>query len=145
MADAPLIRISGAGGGREGDAQRLVGRPGCPPMAPGVTLAALQDRVARFVAARAWERFHNPKDLALALSVEASELLEVFQWRSEAEVADRLEELKPAIADELADVVIYGLSLANALSLDLGDAVVRKLEKNADRFPPEEVRGRAPE
>ncbi|OGS51107.1 MAG: hypothetical protein A3K65_06675 [Euryarchaeota archaeon RBG_16_68_12] len=105
------------------------------------TVAALRARVAEFVRERDWEKYHRPANLAKAISVEAAELLELFQWRSDSEAVDPA--LKARVEDELADVVIYCLSAANALGIDLSDAVLRKLERNADRYLAEEWRGRA--
>lgn len=116
---------------------------GCPAMGDEATLGQLRRKVADFVGRRDWEPFHNPKDLALALSVEAAELLELFRWRSPEEVEALLPEMKDSIVDELADVLIFALSMANVLQVDLGQAVLRKLEKNEDRFPAERFRGRA--
>lgn len=107
------------------------------------SLSSLSHRVADFVTQREWEVFHNPKDLAIALLVEASELLELFQWRSREEVAVVLPEIRREIAEELADVFIYGLSMANSLSIDLEKAILQKLEENESRFPVERFRGRA--
>lgn len=107
------------------------------------SLDSLSDKIAEFVSQREWEIFHNPKDLAIALSVEASELLELFQWRSREEVAELLPEIKQQIGEELADVFIYGLSMANSLSIDLEKAITRKLEKNEQRYPVHRFRGRA--
>ncbi|MDX1534214.1 MAG: nucleotide pyrophosphohydrolase [Thermoplasmata archaeon] len=112
-------------------------------MGDEATLGELRDRVAAFVAARDWEKFHHPKDLALALTVEASELLELFRWRSREEVDAMVSELRQPIAEELADVFIFGLSLANALALDLTGAIQRKMAANEERFPVETYRGRA--
>jgi dCTP diphosphatase len=112
-------------------------------MGDEATLGELRDRVAAFVAVREWETFHHPKDLALALSVEASELLELFQWRSRQETDRLLPELKERIAEELADVFIFGLSMANAVSIDLTQAILQKMNENEDRFPVEKFRGRA--
>lgn len=108
------------------------------------TIGALRERVRQFVDARDWARFHNPKDVAMALSIEASELLERFLWR-DAPRADRLTaEDRDAIADELADVVIYALSLANAAGIDVSDAVLEKMDRNEARYPPDRFRGVAP-
>jgi NTP pyrophosphatase (non-canonical NTP hydrolase) len=106
------------------------------------TVAMLRERVDAFVRARDWGRFHVPKDLAIALSVEASELLERFLWRDHAPGALPPDE-RAGVADELADVLIYGLSLGNALGLDVSDAILSKLERNEARYPAERVRGRA--
>lgn len=113
-------------------------------MGDEATLGDLRNRIAEFVAAREWEPFHNPKDLALALSVEASELLELFQWQTREEIETLRGKMRKPIADELADVFIYGLSMANALSLDLTEAILHKIEKNEKRFPEERFRRRPP-
>src|SRR5688572_2822248 len=109
-----------------------------------ISLEALRERVAAFVRARDWERFHVPKDLAIAISVEAAELLEIFQWREPDPPAGWSPDLRAAAADELADVLIYGLSLANALQLDLSDAILAKLAKDEAKYPADRFRGRAP-
>jgi len=109
------------------------------------TLADLRQRVAEFVAARDWEQFHIPRNLCVAIAVEAAELMEHFQWLTpeQATAAMRDKTRRAAVADELADVLIYGLSLANALDVDVSTAILRKLERNERRFPAEEWRGRA--
>jgi NTP pyrophosphatase (non-canonical NTP hydrolase) len=109
------------------------------------TLADLRRRVAAFVAARDWQPFHTPKNLSTAIAVEAAELLEHFQWLSDMQAARALQDPQElaAIADELADVTIYVFSLANALDVDISAAVLGKLERNEQRFPVEEWRGRA--
>ncbi|TLZ74782.1 MAG: nucleotide pyrophosphohydrolase [Methanobacteriota archaeon] len=106
------------------------------------TIAELRERVRAFVHARDWESFHTPKDLAIALSVEASELVEPFLWR---ETSARLSaEDRASVGEELADVIIYGLSLANVLDLDLSEAVLDKLRKDERKYPARRFRGRAP-
>lgn len=107
------------------------------------TVQHLRDRVAAFVRERDWEKYHNPKDVALSMSVEAAELLELFQWRSEGEIDLADPQFRGALEDELADVTVYCLSLANAIGCDLSDAVLRKLAKNEQRYPADEWRGRA--
>ena len=89
----------------------------------------------RLRSARDWERYHNPKDLALALLLEAAELAEVFLWTSPEDLQEADPWLRGRIADELADVAIYGLAMANRLSLDLSDAVLAKLDRNESRYP----------
>ncbi len=105
------------------------------------TVAALRARVAEFVRERDWERYHGLANLAKAISVEAAELLELFQWRADSEPLDA--SMRARVEEELADVAIYCLSAANAMGIDLSDAIVRKLERNAERYPAEEWRGRA--
>ncbi len=106
------------------------------------TVALLRERVRAFVHAREWEPFHMPKDLAIALSVEASELVEPFLWRDAS--ASLSAEDRASVREELADVVIYALSLANALDLDLSEAVRDKLRKDDRKYPVGRFRGRAP-
>jgi dCTP diphosphatase len=109
------------------------------------TVADLRQRVAGFVSARAWEQFHTPKNLSVAIAIEAAELMEHFQWLTveQAEDAVQDEAKRAAVADELADVLIYGISLANALDVDVSTVVLAKLGRNEERFPVEEWRGRA--
>jgi len=107
------------------------------------TLSVLKQRVEQFRNARDWLKFHNPKDLSMALSIEASELEEIFLWKDKDDVKE-LEENKnqvSRIADEIADIEIYLLSLASVLSIDLSDAVVTKLALNAKRYPIEKSKG----
>lgn len=103
---------------------------------------ALRQKLRAFVDERDWDQFHAPKDLALSLSIEAAELLEVFQWRSPAAT-----ELTPAdrarLAEELADVMMYAMLLADKTGLDLLEATDRKLADNARKYPPEKARGRS--
>ena len=107
------------------------------------TLADLRQRMAEFVAARDWEPFHTPKNLSISIAVEAAELMEHFQWltNEQAVAAVQDEAKRAAVADELADVLIYGLSLANALDVDVSTVVLSKLERNERRFPAKEWRG----
>ena len=98
---------------------------------------ALAKRLADFARARDWERFHNPRNLAVALSVEAAELLDVFQWLSDEEAAAIMDEPERALAirDECADVLIYLVRLADVLGLDLIAAANAKILRNEGRFP----------
>ncbi len=110
----------------------------------GTTVADLRLAVRDFVAARDWEQYHTPKNLAMSIAIEAAEIMEHFQWYTHAEVAARMQDdgQRAEVADELADVVIYCLSFANSLDIDVTHAVLRKLERNETRFPVERVRGR---
>ena len=109
------------------------------------TVAELRDRVAAFVADRNWKQFHSPENLSQAIAIEAAELMEHFLWLGEEQAARLLEEeaKRAAVADELADVLIYALSLANALDVDVSAAILAKLKRNERRFPAESWRGRA--
>lgn len=94
-----------------------------------------------FVDERAWDPFHTPKDLAVSLAVEAGELLENFQWRDGA--APLSAEERRRVAHELADVVMYGMLLADKLGLDLPATVLEKLALNRAKYPVEKARGRS--
>ena len=109
------------------------------------SMGALCQSVAEFVRARDWEQFHSPKNVAAALSVEAAELLEHFQWLGNDDSRKLLEDpvKKDAVAEELADVVIYAMAFANTAKMDLADIVKRKLEKNAKNYPVDKARGNA--
>ncbi len=103
-------------------------------------------RVLRaFARERDWEKFHTPKNLAMALSGEISELVEIFQWLTEEEswrVMDEPDKAQ-AVRDELADVLVYVLRLADLLSVDLGEAVWSKMKQNEAKYPADKVRGSA--
>lgn len=100
-------------------------------------LIALSDRLREFADARDWEKFHTPKNLSSALSVEASELLEIFQWltpeESSAVMAD--DKNRAAVLDEMADVLIYLVRMADVLDVDLVVAANAKVSRNETRFP----------
>jgi NTP pyrophosphatase (non-canonical NTP hydrolase) len=109
-----------------------------------ITIETLRQAMRNFVAERDWEKYHTPKNLAMSLAIEAAELMEHFQWLEPAEsrgVADS-PHAKAEVADELADVLCYALSLANALQIDVSSAVLAKLQKNALKYPIERFRGR---
>lgn len=97
-----------------------------------------QDKVLAFRDARVWKQFHNPKDLAISINLEASELLEVFQWSGADLNANGKEQ---QLKDELSDVLIYCIYLADAMGIDIPDAIIEKVEKNDRRYPVEKARG----
>ncbi|MCP3941872.1 MAG: nucleotide pyrophosphohydrolase [Desulfobacteraceae bacterium] len=103
----------------------------------------IQKQLQKFADERDWNQFHNPKNLAIALSIEASELLEKFQWlnmeQSENIVADPVK--KHEIGEEIADVAMYLFRLADRLDIDIEEVVDNKIEKNAIKYPAEKVRG----
>ncbi|MGB9802771.1 nucleotide pyrophosphohydrolase [Desulfofundulus sp.] len=102
-------------------------------------LQDLKDMVAAFVKERDWEKFHTPKNLAMSVAIEAAELMELFQWSDERELTP---ELLLRVEEELADVLIYCLAMANAAGIDLARAVKRKMEANARKYPADTYRGR---
>ncbi len=107
------------------------------------TIGQLRAAVRQFVSAREWEVYHTPKNLAMSIAIEAAEIMEHFQWRTpEASSAIVQEEAWRAdVADELADVLIYCLSFANACEIDISAAIQKKLARNEGRFPKNHVLG----
>ena len=101
----------------------------------------LRDALRAFTAARDWNRFHSPKNLATALSVEASELLEVFQWLSEEDSRNLDPAAKERASEEIADVLLYLLLLCDGLGVDPVVAAQRKMAANAQKYPVEKARG----
>lgn len=108
------------------------------------TIGILRQAVADFVNDRDWRPFHTPKNLSMSIAIEAAELMEHFQWLTteEAQAAVEDSDEQAAVGDELADVIIYCLSLSNALDLDISSAVLGKLQTNEHRYPADEFRGR---
>lgn len=104
---------------------------------------AVQRALRAFARERDWEQFHTPKNLVMALAGEISELIEIFQWRTEEEswkVMDEADKAQ-AVRDELADVLVYVLRLSDLLSVDIGEAVWSKMRKNEAKYPADKVRG----
>jgi NTP pyrophosphatase (non-canonical NTP hydrolase) len=104
-------------------------------------LIAVRDLLRQFVSERDWSRFHSPKNLATALSVEASELLEPFQWLESGEKSELADDKLTAIRHEMADVLAYLVMLADRLDVDLYQAVLEKIELNRAKYPAHKVRG----
>ena len=107
------------------------------------SLATLRERLRRFADARDWQQFHTPKNLAMALSVEAAELLEHFQWLTAEQSSNLDPRARRAVAEELADVLLYLTRLADVLGIDLLAAAQRKLHANARKYPVAKARGNA--
>lgn len=106
-------------------------------------LSPLIQKIINFNTARDWDQFHKPKDLAISLALEAAEVLEHVQWKSDEQFAEYLNTNKEAFGDELADVFIYLLQLANKTDIDILEAAERKMEKNEKKYPVEKARGKA--
>jgi dCTP diphosphatase len=98
-------------------------------------------KIRAFRDERDWAQFHNPKDMAIAISIEASELLEHFLWKNPEEVAERLQGKREEIEEEIADIGIYLTELADNLGIDLLAAMDRKIAKNALKYPADRVKG----
>jgi dCTP diphosphatase len=109
-----------------------------------MTLGQLKASVTAFRDARDWAQFHTPKNLSMAIAIEAAELMAEFQWLTTQEsvgaVSDPQERMR--VEEEVADIVIYCLSLADSMGIDLANAVTRKLELNAQKYPEDEYKGR---
>lgn len=108
-----------------------------------MALTRLRDRLRDFASARDWIQFHSPKNLAIALSVEAAELLEHFQWVSDNDSLNMPEEKLSKIDEEIADVFLYLIRLADMLKIDLIKAADRKIEVNSQKYPVKKSRGSA--
>lgn len=108
---------------------------------PGDTLGALAQELQRFADARDWGQFHSPKNLASALIVEAGELLEHFQWLTEAQSRALPADKKQAVAHEMADVLLYLVQLSSAVGVDLMAAAREKIALNEARYPADKAKG----
>ncbi len=103
----------------------------------------LQQLIA-FRRERDWEQFHKPKDLAMALTVEAAELLEWFQWKTDEEIKAQLHsDKREALEDEVADIVAYLTYLCHDVGIDINAALAAKIKKNAQKYPVDRVKGRS--
>lgn len=102
----------------------------------------LTQKIIAFRDARDWKQFHNPKDCAISLSLEASEVLEHFQWKSEAEIKEYLKNHKDDLAEELADVFNFLLLMCHDLEIDIMEASEKKLIKNNLKYPVEKAKGK---
>ncbi len=108
-------------------------------------LKELKRLVKTFIQERNWERYHTPKNLAMSISIESAEMMELFQWFTNEEALEKIRsdpKLKLALKDELADVLIYCLSMSNVCEIDLTNAIRKKLKTNEKRFPIDIVSGR---
>ncbi|PAB61352.1 nucleotide pyrophosphohydrolase [Anaeromicrobium sediminis] len=108
------------------------------------TIDKLTKHIVEFRDERDWRQFHNPKDLALSLSLEASELLEIFQWKDLKDMdlsTDSPDNLK--IKEEVADIANYILLICNELDIDLEEAILEKIERNRTKYPVEKSKGSA--
>ena len=110
-----------------------------PPAPDG--LRQLRDALREFAAERDWDQFHTPKNLAIALSVEVAELLEHFQWTGDKDSEQFTPPKLDEVSLEAADVLLYLVRLADKLNIDLIQAAMRKIERNAEKYPVEKARG----
>ncbi len=108
------------------------------------TLMQLKELVGRFVCERDWGKYHNPKNLSMSIGIETAELMELFQWIDGQEITDFLktQDGQRKIKEELADIVIYCISMANSCDLDLSKAIEEKIQKNSLKYPVNEFKGK---
>jgi dCTP diphosphatase len=102
---------------------------------------AMLERILTYVHARDWEQFHNPKDLAISLSLEANEVLEHFQWKNPDEIKQHLTDNKQDVAEELVDVLYWVLLTAHYLKIDLNKTFAKKMAQNEAKYPVEKAKG----
>ena len=110
-------------------------------MTPALDIANIAKRLADFARERDWEQFHSPKNIATALSVEAAELLEIFQWLTEEQSQELSREAMEKVKEEAADVLLYLIRLGDLLHIDLAAAVDAKLAANSRKYPVHKARG----
>jgi dCTP diphosphatase len=110
-----------------------------------MNIEELQKKVIEFRDARDWAQYHNPKDLAISLMLEAAELLEVFQWKDpqEVEAIKSDPEARRRVQEELGDVLIYALNMCHVFGFDPAEVILKKLELNEKKYPVEKARGSA--
>lgn len=106
-------------------------------------LTMLRDKLRAFADERDWEQFHTPKNLTMALMVEVAELMEHFQWLTAEQSAELPADTREAVSEELADCLLYLVRLSDRLGVDLRESALLKLEKNALKYPADQVRGSA--
>ena len=104
-------------------------------------LRELREALRAFAAERDWDQFHSPRNLATALAVEAAELLEPFQWLTEEQSRELPPDTRAAVAEEMADVLLYLVRRADKLDVDLAAAARAKIAKNAEKYPVDKARG----
>jgi dCTP diphosphatase len=117
--------------------------PMTTPMTTSGDLELLKQKLRQFARERDWERFHSPKNLSMALSGEAAELLEHFQWLTEDESRQLSPDVRQAAELEMADILLYLICIADKLDVDLIDAAHRKIELNAKKYPVAQAHGHA--
>jgi len=105
-----------------------------------LSIVEFQRLVDSYVTERGWKKYHKPKDIAISIAIESSELLELFQWKPDPLESGKLDkELKARLSEELADIVIYSACMANALDIDLSEVLLDKIKKNRRKYPAEKV------
>lgn len=107
------------------------------------SIQEITDFLIRFRDERHWAQFHNSKDLAIALSIEAAELNEIFLWKNQEEIGETEQKERQKIADELADVLVYALMFAHRNGFDIEKIIMDKMQKNGEKYPVHKSRGKS--
>lgn len=109
------------------------------------TLNEIKAKVLAFARERDWEQFHSPKNLSMAISAEAAELMEHFLWQSSEQSLEDMStsDLREPVEEELADIMIFAIEFANVAGIDLSEVIERKMRRNAEKYPVEKARGRS--
>ena len=102
----------------------------------------IQNEIKTFVDERDWEQFHSPKNLSMALSVEAAELVEIFQWQKQEEYSENEEKVASAVKDEVADIFYYVVRMCQKMNINLEEAFFEKMKKNRQKHPVDKVKGK---
>jgi len=102
----------------------------------------LTEKIKKFRDERDWKQFHNPKDLALSIALEAAEVIEHFQWKNNQEVAEYIKSNKDDIGEELADVLYWVLLMSHDLEIDIKEALEKKIVKNKEKYPVDKSKGK---
>lgn len=105
-------------------------------------IKTLTEKIKKFRDARDWKQFHNPKDLALSLTLEATEVLEHFQWKNPKEIEEYIKSNKEDIGEELADVLYWVLLISNDLKIDIRKALEKKIKRNEKKYPVSKAKGK---
>lgn len=107
------------------------------------TIEELKKLIVKFRDERDWKKYHKPKDLAASISIEASELLEKFQWKTDEEIDEMLKDKEKfdEVSEELSDVINYCLNFSNVTGIDVSDSLKKKIEKNEKKYPVEKIKG----
>ena len=115
-------------------------------MKNSITIQQLKKDIKKFVKERSWEEFHSPKNLSMSLSIEAAELMEHFQWTNTVEEAVKVlkdKRKRSEVEDEVADIAIYLIDFCNLYNVDLEKAIIKKMKKNAKKYPAKLVKGKS--
>lgn len=105
-------------------------------------ISELTNRILQFREARDWKQFHNPKDMSLSLVLEASEVMEHFQWKNNEEIKEYVKSHKEKVGEELADVFYWVLLLSHDLDIDIYDALDKKMKVNEGKYPVDKAKGK---